>query len=488
MRKILLTCISATLLGLTYTPSLRAQSGAESFNDIVSIFKLTSEPPELFLSPLTYASQPSGGPFSGVSFSVDGTALSMSAKFSSSPNVTSLLYQWVLPSAESMTYDNDGTLTLTGTNEILVSPSAGWIKIGTNQVLTTANGASLLSGAFLPVVPGSLKVGTGNSVAGSNSAAFGLGTTASGNDQLVVGRYNTPTPTYNSPLDELFIIGGGTLSAPKDAFWVRADGTVTISNRLTVGTTPIDFPDSMRGANSISAGHTVFARAEASAAFGAFSHAMSSGAIAAGVNVRAGGPAVSLLNDGQIRGMAAFGNDTWAKNYGDFAFGAATEATGSTSMAGGDHSKASGWASVALGSYTLASGNGSVSLGGSNETKGTYSMAFGAGLRAYGHSQVALGHYNVESGTGASYLPEDDLLIVGNGTAAENDRRNAMTVKHNGNTWIRGGVTIDGGPDTAKVETTFKRDVRVRGVLRVLPAGDLSMGAFEHIPEGVEEF
>jgi hypothetical protein len=71
--------------------------------------------------------------------------------------------------------------------------------------------------------------------------------------------------------------------------------------------------------------------------------------------------------------------------------------------------------------------------------------------------------------------------MIGNGVAAgaaPEVQSNAFAVAFNGNTEIQGSLTVDGGSDAAPATSVFKRDVSFQGVPRLLPAGDLNMGAF----------
>lgn len=118
---------------------------------------------------------------------------------------------------------------------------------------------------------------------------------------------------------------------------------------------------------------------------------------------------------------------------------------------------------VALGEFASASGGNSSMAFGSHvvaNNQGTH--AIGTGVVANSPDQVVVGAFNdygpdlVRSGTPDA---EDPIFVVGNGSSgAAEDRSNAMVVKRNG-------------------------DVEVGGVLRVQPAGNLSMGQFTTGPQ-----
>lgn len=222
----------------TAIPQLVAQtpSPAAKFNDSVSIFRqsATSDWPALFVSPLPYDSE--AETLNGLAISVDESWWGTAATFSMSPDGATFYmdssgwFQWLAgTSGVSMMLSGDGQLYISGYNgnQIEIAATDGFIRIGDYAVLTEGNVSQLLgSTTFLPVTPSrfnfsasvasgeySFAVGSGVFADGLNSAGFGLGTTAKGYNQLVIGEYNalqgTGTANANAG-DALFIIGNGT--------------------------------------------------------------------------------------------------------------------------------------------------------------------------------------------------------------------------------------------------------------------------------------
>jgi hypothetical protein len=232
-------------------------------------------------------------------------------------------------------------------------------------------------------------------------------------------------------------------------------------------------------------------------------------------------------------GFAATASDDYAMALGNFAYanGYATTALGPNSDARGSCSIALGSCSYASGNYSAVLGQGwaygdcsvatgwgyslgyaSISLGGDAEgykafaaNSGTawadYSTAIGSGTNAYIPCQVVVGLWNeclAEQNlfyTFSGDAPPLDfpIFVVGNGyetgeyQEATGDyaiHSNALTVAYNGDTWIQGGITVQGTgrEGNGHVASTFVSDVNVQGVIRVNQAGDLSMGGFANGP------
>ena len=167
-------------------------------------------------------------------------------------------------------------------------------------------------------------------------------------------------------------------------------------------------------------------------------------------------------------------------------------ATGYCSFAAGEEAYAEGYASIALGMFAYASGEAAAAFG-SSTAYGFYSSAFGlshAGgyaatsmgvqTRAQAYASVAIGRYNVggflitrdgdsNNDGNKMWYDTDPLFEVGNGRPGTQETNwrstlsNAFTVYKNG-------------------DARVQRNLSVSGVIRVPPAGDLSMGGFEEGP------
>jgi hypothetical protein len=251
-------------------------------------------------------------------------------------------------------------------------------------------------------------------------------------------------------------------------------------------------------------------------------------AVAVGYHARAGFHSTALGNATYAQNHSAvLGWNSTALNMATaignsaFASGAGSVAMGSNAYASGEYTTAVGSSAAATASYAAGLGgwaNGvgscgaawgttwgeaSISLGGytgayksfaadSGVTWGKYSVALGRGTVTTQDYQVVLGTFNPFA---RRWLPNNDpdtalqssdpIFVIGNGHA-ENDglpnyaevRSNAFTVGYDGATWLQGGLTVEGGSVQAPATSVFKRDVSVRGVLRVPESGDLSMGGF----------
>jgi hypothetical protein len=368
-------------------------------------------------------------------------------------------WTWEAPSLGSTM-----TLSLTSGNAIL--------RLNGAQVLTTAHAGS----QFLQVQPPKLAVGSSVLANGTNAAAFGVGTTAQGRNQFVVGQYNTPISTSannNAPGDALFIVGNGTgLTAglQSNAFVVSRNGDAQIAGKLI-----------------------------------------------AGINASAADDAV-----------AAIGAEASAYGYGSLALGQFAVAEAYTSIAMGQEAVAFAGNSLAIGTGAVAGGVGSLTIGSYNQTWGDYSIAAGWASSANGRgsialgemvlanakNQVVLGRYNAPSGSPSVEAPTDAVLIVGNGTDNLN-RSNALTVRRDTGTAIGKGVESareaqvvvgkfndtrnnDNGTDhtqgifvvgngTSTAQAARKNAMRVveqngQSLVLIQKAGDISMGEFEAGP------
>jgi hypothetical protein len=96
---------------------------------------------------------------------------------------------------------------------------------------------------------------------------------------------------------------------------------------------------------------------------------------------------------------------------------------------------------ISLGAGSNTIGANSFAAGSGVTASGLNSGAFGLGTTAQGYNQFVIGQYNSPQGTGtANANATDALFIVGNGTSAT-AKKNALVVKRNGDTEIRGKLT-----------------------------------------------
>jgi hypothetical protein len=189
-------------------------------------------------------------------------------------------------------------------------------------------------------------------------------------------------------------------------------------------------------------------------------------------------------------GPSSYASSEWCTAVGASAAAVGTYAVGIGGWALVPDSFAGAWgttlgnASIALGGYTGAGADKSFAAN-SGVTWGEYSVAIGRGTIAEQKYQVVLGTFNDNQNLprGSVLQPLDPIFVIGNGhietvpTYTE-VRSNAFMVRYNGDAWVQGGLTVEGGPAGAPATSVFKGDVSVQGVLRVPESGDLSMGAF----------
>jgi hypothetical protein len=100
-----------------------------------------------------------------------------------------------------------------------------------------------------------------------------------------------------------------------------------------------------------------------------------------------------------------------------------------------------------------------------NMTSGNLSTAIGSGAVTTGYEEVVVGSNNIvdTSQTIGSWVPTDNIFVVGNGAPPIGDQpatySDALVVQKNGN-------------------TTFYKDVTVQGSFHAPKQGDISMGQF----------
>ena len=158
-------------------------------------------------------------------------------------------------------------------------------------------------------------------------------------------------------------------------------------------------------------------------------------------------------------GNVALGTATSATGYSAaVAMGTMTVASGNSSFAAGSGSQATGGTSVAMGHTCYARGFASTAIGSYSDAPGLYATAIGASVNATPCNSFVVGRYNAIEGTAGTWVNSEPLFVVGNGApltyTQPEVRKNAFVVSKNG-------------------------DAGVQGVLRVWPAGDISMGDFQ---------
>ena len=196
------------------------------------------------------------------------------------------------------------------------------------------------------------------------------------------------------------------------------------------------------GRNTTASGNQSHAEGESTKAIGLRSHAE-------GYNTNASGPHSHAEGEGKTEGgsgsllVGAHGrsshvegiatttgeydeqNETWSKGDAAHAEGNLTTASGNHSHAEGSGTKASGWQAHSEGHNTLAKGN--------------RSHAEGSGTEALNLGEHAQGSFN--KSTESTDKSKATLFSIGIGTSAT-DRKNAVEVKQNGDTYLCIGGTL----------------------------------------------
>ena len=165
--------------------------------------------------------------------------------------------------------------------------------------------------------------------------------------------------------------------------------------------------------------------------------------VASGENAHAeGGFIDEYEEDGQIIKKRAI---NIASGYVSHAEGAATTASGDFSHAEGYHSIASNTMSHAEGNDTTASGEASHAEGEDTIASGDNSHAEGWFTIANHASQHVFGAFNIEDPSTATTNNRGTYVeIVGNGLNSDY-RSNARTLDWDGNEWLKGSISADGG-------------------------------------------
>lgn len=225
---------------------------------------------------------------------------------------------------------------------------------------------------------------------------------------------------------------------------VDTSGKVNFANGITVGSGPnqatLTATTTALGVVVNATGHGATAMGHGTSATGAGATAMGDGVLATGDGATAIGQAANAGADGAI----AIGNGVLASAEGSMAIGLGSSAISPGAIAMGYETAANNERAIAMGSKTVATGIGAT--------------AMGAYTAAHAHTTMAAGAYNVTQGNPWVWQPQDDLVVVGNGTN-ENSRSNAFVILKNGETRVAGTIHAKAG-------------------IRTRPMGDIDMGPF----------
>ncbi|MFM7711154.1 MAG: hypothetical protein ACKO5C_09580 [Ferruginibacter sp.] len=211
-------------------------------------------------------------------------------------------------------------------------------------------------------------------------------------------------------------------------------------------------------------------------------------------NIAHSGSANALIGFGNTASgnyLAAFGRDNSVFYQSAVAFGQQNQDSGFASIAGGlsniierdvNYSMSFGQGNLSTrnlrltngtpgaGTFTAGIGNvnsgfASTALGSSNRSTHLYGLAANYGNLSNAYAMSAFGHFNdtTASVTSSSFIPNEILFSIGNGTS-NTARRNSFTMLRNGFTTINAGN--QNGPNIPRAEL----DVRGTGAM-IVPVG-----------------
>lgn len=140
------------------------------------------------------------------------------------------------------------------------------------------------------------------------------------------------------------------------------------------------------------------------------------------------------------------GADVKPSGYISVAMGGFSTASASYTVAIGKSTTASGYASLALGYVNVSSGTRSTTLGSNNTASGFAATASGYWTQAQAYESYAIGAYNIGGGNATTWVADDPLFEIGNGTSAT-AKSDAVVVYKDGSMNVQGPITAAPGGD-----------------------------------------
>lgn len=242
--------------------------------------------------------------------------------------------------------------------------------------------------------------------------------------------------------------GGGTSSAPYYTIGVRSSGSTVGNYSVAEG-----YDTKATGYTSHAEGYKTNANSIYSHAEGSMTTTSNNAAHAEGYNTNASG----TYSHAEGSGTTASDNAAHAEGSGTTASGEESHAEGISTTASGNDSHAEGTSTTASerdahaeGYYTTASEHEAHAEGYYTTASGRYSHAQNCYTTAQRKSQTALGEFNLLDTAGTTTTRGDYAVIVGNGTAT-NARSNALTVKWDGETELKGLAKITTNSNTVTI-------------------------------------
>jgi hypothetical protein len=302
-----------------------------------------------------------------------------------------------------------------------------------------------------------------NDSIGSNSAAFGYNTKASGNFASAFGS--------ESKAEGVFSFSAGSSTTASGPFAVAmGSGTNSISTYTTAlgysttasanAATAFGSFTTASGAYSLASGNYSVASGNFSTALGNYSNAIGMHSLAIGNEASAGGTnsiamGYSSVADGEY--SFAVGYEAVASGFRGISIGRGTDASGENAVAIGSNTLASGDYAVAMGSVTEATLNAALATGYLTKSNGLASTAMGNETTASGDASTALGNLTVASGN-ASLATGHTTIASGLGSTAMGVL--ASTNSHIGSFVIGDASTYDDG--NSLVENSASNQMMMR--------------------------
>ncbi|MDG1278188.1 MAG: FISUMP domain-containing protein [Algoriphagus sp.] len=261
-------------------------------------------------------------------------------------------------------------------------------------------------------------------------------------------------------------IGYNTKASGESSFATGEETTASSSNSTAMGTSTIasGYSSTAMGGRTTAAANYSTAMGDGTKAIGTtttamgfettasffYSTAMGSGTKASGEASTAMGKTTTASGEAST----AMGGITTASGAYSTAMGGYTDASGAYSTAMGVESIATGFASIAIGAGLTSSGKVSVATGNKSVASGDNSTAMGLGTKALSYNETAIGGFNTTytPNNTTSWDAADRLFVIGNGI--EKATSDALVVLKNGNTSLKGELTLTDGSSSYTIPNT----------------------------------
>jgi hypothetical protein len=337
----------------------------------------------------------------------------------------------------------------------LETATSGLITPSQNRILWYP-----LKNAFLA---GRVRVGTPDSVGensfstGFISKAKGIYSQAFGYKSLALGEYSTAIgKNAVASSDNSFAFGDGAKTTNIDSYAFGAGAIASGQGSFAFGSVgrdtatfiPNTQPTEASGNYSFAIGLGAKSTGTSSTALGIQSSATGDAAMAIGVASKADGEKSLALNVGWASGKYSMAFGSMSKAQGDYSIAIGrgiTKHGGVYNLAAGAYSLALGYSRV-YGLYSIGIGtanigtsgldcNYGIGIGNSVTVTGEYAIGMGTLVTASSMRSFVVGTNNVIAGNSTTWVADDPLFVVGNGSGPT-ATSNAFTVLKNAKTGI----------------------------------------------------